>query len=516
MLDEHFDDADLWPSKRSTGVLAKIFMVPLLLIIFPLYLVFVVLAMVLLLLFTVTGIGPLLHFYFSRGERHLVDREKLIAAHPEIFLLDAPADLNSASAGAPYKIAVRLTFPSTNAGYPPVIFPQGLAATMMATMKIQEYLEAAGFASVNFDRFGVGLSDANNTGLPPSAHDVAKEMDFVMRHCDELLSQRGGYGAAGRKWIAVGGSMGAIVATAFMTVYPNRLSGLLNLDGFPHGFVTVDKLYLNTYAPMWGLYGKLAHTGMMRLLFSFAKGMVKSHFESTTFDWRSIIAQMNQSQFFKNARVEFNTMISCADLTCAAMENLSTVKMDKSTMRLVCGVAPFESVLINEPKGKKVRIVTTERSNSELGADWLRKEVTGPALERLLSSSLAAASGPLSIDRSFTSCSMGSHPVGSTVGGVPASTPLWPLNPQLRAMSVRVMSMRSYDGGDGAMGEQMYSQNCRNHSAAEHTLQAALARSGKRIVYPKLTHGGGFAQTTEIRKFTIEIAEDILCFSTQV
>ena len=128
-------------------------------------------------------------------------------------------------------------------------------------------------------RYSTAL-DPNNTGLPPSAHDVAREMDLVMRHCDELLSQRGGYGDGGRKWIAVGGSMGAIVTTAFMAIYPNRLSGLLNLDGFPHGFVTVDKLYLNTYAPMWGLYGKLAPTGMMRLLFSFAAGMVKSHFES--------------------------------------------------------------------------------------------------------------------------------------------------------------------------------------------------------------------------------------------
>ena len=143
--------------------------------------------------------------------------------------------------------------------------------------------------------------------------------------------------------------------------------------------------------------------------------------------------------------------------------------------------------------------------------------MTGPALERLLSSSLSASSSdPLSIDRSLTNCSLGLHPVGTTVGSVPPSTPLWPLAPQLRCMSVRVMSMRSYDGGDGAMGEQMYSQNCRNHSSAEHTLQAALARSGKRIVYPSLTHGGGFAQTTEIRKFTIEIAEDILRFATHV
>ena len=156
--EQQFDDADLWPSKRRTGLLAKICMVPVLLIVIPLYLVFIFLAMVMLLLFTVTGIGPLLHCYFSGRERHLIDRDKLIAAHPEIFLLDAPADLNSASAGAPYKIAVRLTFPSKNAGYPPVIFPQGLAATMMATMKIQEYLEAAGFASVNFDRFGFFLS----------------------------------------------------------------------------------------------------------------------------------------------------------------------------------------------------------------------------------------------------------------------------------------------------------------------------------------------------------------------
>ena len=75
------------------------------------------------------------------------------------------------------------------------------------------------------------------------------------------------------------------------------------------------------------------------------------------------------------------------------------------------------------------------------------QKVMGTALERLLSSSLAAASesGPLTIDRSLTSCFIGSHPVGSTLGGVAASTPPWPLILQLRAMSMRVMSIRSYD-----------------------------------------------------------------------
>ena len=55
-------------------------------------------------------------------------------------------------------------------------------------MKIQEYFEASGFASVNFDLFGVGLSDPNNTwnqGYLP-AYVVAREMAYVMRHCDKF------------------------------------------------------------------------------------------------------------------------------------------------------------------------------------------------------------------------------------------------------------------------------------------------------------------------------------------
>jgi hypothetical protein len=64
-------------------------------------------------------------------------------------------------------------------------------------------------------------------------------------------------------------------------------------------------------------------------------------------------------------------MISCADLTCAAMANLNTVKLDKTAMRLLCGVAPFESVLINEPKGERERVVTRDRSNSEVPISFL-------------------------------------------------------------------------------------------------------------------------------------------------
>ena len=102
---------------------------------------------------------------------------------------------------------------------------------------------------------------------------------------------------------------------------------------------------------------------MMGLLF-FA-GMVKRHLENKTFDYHSIIAQTNQPQFLKNARVEFNTIMSCSHLTCAAMANLNTVKLDQAVMHLLCGDAPFESVLIGELKGERERVVTIDRSNSE-------------------------------------------------------------------------------------------------------------------------------------------------------
>ena len=93
-----------------------------------------------------------------------------------MFLLEIPAGVNKASGGRSYRVMVRMTKPAdpsaSNKDLPPVIFPGGLASNLMTMSRHQDELTAKhGFTVINFDRLGVGLSDAypRNASRPPSA-----------------------------------------------------------------------------------------------------------------------------------------------------------------------------------------------------------------------------------------------------------------------------------------------------------------------------------------------------------
>ena len=66
-----------------------------------------------------------------------------------------------------YSLAYRLTFPSPSSTFParphPIVIPNGLAATLVMTNKIQEELSDAGFVVLSFDRPGVGFSKLGNS-----------------------------------------------------------------------------------------------------------------------------------------------------------------------------------------------------------------------------------------------------------------------------------------------------------------------------------------------------------------
>jgi pimeloyl-ACP methyl ester carboxylesterase len=69
---------------------------------------------------------------------------------------------------------------------PPVVFPGGLAANLVAMARHQDLLtQKYGFTVVNFDRLGVGFSDPydRSAKVSPSAYDVARELNYVINHC---------------------------------------------------------------------------------------------------------------------------------------------------------------------------------------------------------------------------------------------------------------------------------------------------------------------------------------------
>ena len=65
-----------------------------------------------------------------------------------------------------------------------------------------------------------------STGRPPTVEELVADMDYIM---SQFL-------AADQKWVLLGPSMGSIVAQSYMWRHPEKVVGLLNMDGFPHGF----------------------------------------------------------------------------------------------------------------------------------------------------------------------------------------------------------------------------------------------------------------------------------------
>ena len=91
---------------------------------------------------------------------------------------------------------------------------------------MHERLVADGFAVISYDRLGVGMSDANMSGVAPSAADVVKEMQCVI---DVILP-------SSTKIILLGPSMGSIVAQCYIAKNPGKVAGFCNFDGLPCKF----------------------------------------------------------------------------------------------------------------------------------------------------------------------------------------------------------------------------------------------------------------------------------------
>lgn len=270
------------------------------LVLVPLYITLILLILIIWFVLTITGIGPLLHWCYSRKDANLLLRKSLIEKNPELKLITIPGGINAASGGLSYQIVARWVTPETPSTKPPVIFPNGLAATQIFLSRPQDMLRDKGFSSLTFDRMGCGFSDPNPSGIAPSAVDICKEMDYVMNNVGV---------SPDTKWIAVGGSMGNTVCQAYLTIYPDRFLGLLNLDGLPYPYVTDSKAFAETYAGQYKFMAGIMWTGIFRFFNSFAMNMWDKNSRSTSFSALHILAQMNSRSFFDNTVLEFKTMM---------------------------------------------------------------------------------------------------------------------------------------------------------------------------------------------------------------
>lgn len=114
---------DLMPVGRKSSLLGKLGMYLVLCIVIPIYIIFFVLVLLLLLLAVITLVGPISEHLKSRRDNEILNNTSILRDHPEMFLMEIPANINSASGGKPYKLMVRMTKPKTDPQYPPVVFP---------------------------------------------------------------------------------------------------------------------------------------------------------------------------------------------------------------------------------------------------------------------------------------------------------------------------------------------------------------------------------------------------------
>ncbi|KAF0757273.1 hypothetical protein AaE_004320 [Aphanomyces astaci] len=246
---------------------------------------------------TISLIGPIIHYCYNKRDLQLLDRSRLCAHVPDLQFIRIP----HGNHGAGYDLAVRFT-PSTNTSLPPVCIPNGLGASMTTISPLHEELAKRGYAVLSYDRLGVGLSDRNITGVPPSADDVVKDMDFIL---SAVLPQS-------TKWLVVGPSMGSIVGQYFVATYPSRVVAFLNMDGFPYPFCRRrTKFILAGY--IYKAYASIIWTGVMRPFISMGIQAWRSRLESAAFSIDVVCAETNQTNFFRNLAFEMNTMIDLAD-----------------------------------------------------------------------------------------------------------------------------------------------------------------------------------------------------------
>ena len=225
------------------------------------------------------------------------------------------------------------------------------------------------------------------------------------------------------------------------------------------------------------------------------------------FTKRQFIGVMCREQFFVTTGLEYTTLMSCCDLECAAWGRQATTECDDETLRLLASLAPDESVIVNEGKGIP-RSVTTERSKSELGTNYVKRQDDEFIKFEEKFRSLALMN-PDEIDKTQTHCNWPNppnHPVGNFIGGLESdATTIYPLAPQFKNLVLRIMCARDYTGL-----ERDYTQQARNHAAARCSLQVLMCPRGKVYYYPCLSHLNLWQQVSEIVSITYEMAQVML------
>lgn len=382
---------------------------------------------------------------------------------------------------------------------------------------LHEALVQEGYAVLSFDRLGVGFSVDNPTGISPTAEDVVHEMNYIMEY---VLPEE-------KNWILIGPSMGSIISQCYMAVYPEKVSGFLNIDGLPYPFSLVRGSFEKA-ALIYKFYTYVIWTGLFRPFIGYAISRPEMKWlSSTAFPLQYSIAQMNQSKFYGNLALEMLTMMSCCDYVGTKWGKWNIVEMEPQVIARISQYQPYENIETDQTKFSDEQIIdrklTIYRSPSEVGQEWISRDQLIHLLDEvekksnpIIQLSREDTKDPTdgdglvsvndsSLQESLLSTTATATATISSPSPEPSSTflDLWQ-----HRLIVRVLSGRNHDYGNSLMNK-FYTQEMKNYAGAEHVLHAHLARDGKRRVYPHLNHMKMFAQIHEILLSMKEI-NDIL------
>jgi hypothetical protein len=217
---------------------------------------------------------------------------------------------------------------------------------------------------------------------------------------------------------------------------------------------------------------------------------------SKSFPLEVTVAQMNQSIFYSNLGLEMSTMMNCCASASSSWGDANLLTLDDADLATLARAAPSESVVVDEMAEVAVaRSETEERSASEPGDAWEDASKVATVVDRLLKKKSSGTAETTNASSSLES---------PLVQGLSTAS----LATRWTSLVVRVMSARNHDFGFAA-ANAFYSQEMKNLAAAEHTVHWRLARSGRRTVYPRLSHMHIFAQTVEITQHVDEIYEEL-------
>ncbi len=295
--------------------------------------------------------------------------------------------------------------------------------------------------------------------------------------------------APNSKWLGLGYSMGHIVLLAYMSCFPNRFVGYVNNDGLPNAFVSLSKVFLDVYAPIYKVYGLLAKLGFMRCMLKIGpiQTWLQQRFVADPFTTHHIVAQMSQSAYWSGVVREFYLMMSCSELVTACLGCLSPLRMDRRTFSLMCRVKPNHTIRVDEVKGLKRQETPDERSPFELGRSYLDDNEQAAIINTLRE---MARNESISQDVDLQTCfSDRKKPaVGTRAGGLGDGDKAYWLYPQLVNMTYSSLIAR---GPMGPMwvNEYAYGQHMRNLNQLDHTVSNSVAKCGKHRKYLDLHHG---------------------------